>query len=127
MSDSYPDRLELRGMRFSARHGVNADEKVRDQPFEVDLVLIADLGNAAERDDLAATIDYAGLFDLVTSIVTGPSVDLIETLAATIAGRVLHATDPALVGGVEVRVRKPEAPLPGPFDTVEATIVRRRA
>jgi 7,8-dihydroneopterin aldolase/epimerase/oxygenase len=127
MIDRYPDRLELRGMRFSARHGADPDEKERDQPFEVDLVLLADLRNAAERDDLAATIDYAGLFDLVATIMTGPSVDLIETLAATIAGRVLDTTDPALVGGVEVRVRKPAAPLPGPFDTVEATIVRRRA
>jgi dihydroneopterin aldolase len=127
VTDGFPDRLELRGMRFSARHGVNADEKERDQPFEVDLVLLADLSLAAERDDLAATVDYGELFDLVTSIMTGPSVDLIETLAATIASRVLHATDPALVGGVEVRVRKPEALLPGPFETVEATIVRRRA
>jgi dihydroneopterin aldolase len=127
MSHGYPDRLELRGMRFSARHGVNPEEKERDQPFEVDLVLIAALGVAAERDDLAATVDYAGMFDLVTAIVSGPSVDLIETLAARIASRVLDATDPALVDGVEVRVRKPEAPLPGPFETVEVTIERRRA
>jgi dihydroneopterin aldolase len=126
VSDGYPDRLELRGMRFSARHGVHPGEKEREQPFEVDLVLLADLSVGVARDDLAATVDYAGLYDLVTSIVAGPSVDLIETLAASIASRVLDATDPALVGGVEVRVRKPEAPLPGPFDTVEATIVRRR-
>jgi dihydroneopterin aldolase len=39
---------------------------------------------------------------------------------------VLGATDPALVDAVEVRVRKPEAPLGGEFDTVEAAVVRRR-
>lgn len=127
MTEGVPDRLELRGMRFTARHGVNADEKVRAQPFEVDLVLLADLGAAAATDDLAATVDYAAMYDLVAAIVTGPSVDLIEALAGSIARAVLDATDPALVDGVEVRVRKPEAPLPGPFETVQATIVRRRA
>jgi dihydroneopterin aldolase len=126
MSGRYADRLELRGMRFSARHGFNTDEKERAQRFEVDVVLLADLRVPAGRDDLATTVDYASLFELVTSIMTGPSVDLIETLAESISRAVLDATDPALVDGVEVRVRKPEAPLPGPFETVEATIVRRR-
>jgi dihydroneopterin aldolase len=126
VTDRYRDRLELRGMRFSARHGVNPEEKVRAQSFEVDLVVFADLRMGADRDELAATVDYAHLFDLVASIVTGPSVDLIETLAERIAAAVLDATDPALVGGVEVRVRKPEAPLPGPFETVQATMVRGR-
>ena len=127
MTERYADRLELRGMRFSARHGVNADEKERAQPFEVDLVLLADLSVPAAGDELAATVDYSGLYDLVTAILTGPSFDLIEALAGAIARAVLEATDPALVDGVEVRVRKPEAPLPGPLETVQATIVRHRA
>lgn len=127
MSERYPDRLELRGMRFSARHGVHDIEKERPQPFEVDLVLFADLRAGAGADDLAATIDYGRLFDLVDRIVNGPSFDLIEALAEAIAHASLDATDPAIVERVEVRVRKPEAPLPGPFETVEAAVVRRRA
>jgi dihydroneopterin aldolase len=39
---------------------------------------------------------------------------------------VLAGTDPRRVGAVEVRVRKPEAPLPGELDTVEAALLRRR-
>jgi dihydroneopterin aldolase len=39
---------------------------------------------------------------------------------------VLAATEPSVVDAVEVRVRKPEAPLDGAFDTVEAALVRRR-
>ena len=38
----------------------------------------------------------------------------------------LDATDPARVEAVEVRVRKPKAPLGGAFDTVEVTLLRRR-
>jgi len=124
---AFPDRLSLIGMRFEARHGVLAEEKVTSQPFEVDLVLRADLSAAAERDDLAATVDYAALFDLVGGIVAGPSRDLIEALAGSIASAVLAATDPTLVDEVEVRVRKPKAPIDGAFETVEVALTRRRA
>lgn len=123
----FDDRLALRGMRFSGRHGVHLVEKERPQTFEIDLILHADLGRAAISDDLNDTIDYGPLYELVRDIVEGPSVDLIETMAGRIADAALAATDPSLVDAVEVRVRKPEAPLPGDFETVEAAITRRRA
>jgi dihydroneopterin aldolase len=123
---SHPDRLSLLGMRFTARHGVLAHEKVEPQPFEVDLVLHADLSAPAASDALADTVDYAGLHELVGRIVTGPSFDLIEALAGSIASAALEATDPRLVEAVEVRVRKPQAPLDGELETVEVALVRRR-
>lgn len=125
MSD-VPDRLSLIGMRFEGRHGVLPGEKVTPQPFEVDVILHADLEPAARSDALTETVDYAVLFDLVEAIVTGPSFDLIEALAGAIVRAVLAATEPALVNAVEVRVRKPAAPLGGTFDTVEAALLRRR-
>lgn len=123
---AYDDRLTLRNMRFQARHGVLGHEKVDTQPFEVDLVLHADLRDAGRTDALASTVDYAALFVLVEAVVTGPSFDLIEGLAEALARAVLAATDPRLVDAVEVRVRKPEAPIAGELDTVEAALVRRR-
>lgn len=124
--DALPDRLSLLGMRFEGRHGVLPEEQVTAQPFEVDVVLHADLADAAERDDLSATADYAALHELVRAIVEGTSRQLIEALAGSIARAVLAATPPAVVGAVEVRVRKPEAPIDGIFDTVEAMVLRRR-
>jgi 7,8-dihydroneopterin aldolase/epimerase/oxygenase len=124
--NAYPDRLSLLGMRFEARHGVHPEEKVTAQPFEVDLVLRADLAEPAATDTLEATVDYGALYHLVREIVEGPSFDLIEALADAIARVVLAATDPALVDEVEVRVRKPKAPIDGAFDTVEAALIRRR-
>ena len=59
------------------------------------------------------TIDYAALHELVAAIVDRPRFDLIEALAGAIARAVLAATDPALVDAVEVRVRKPDAPIDG--------------
>jgi dihydroneopterin aldolase len=121
----FPDRLSLLGMRYLARHGVEAREKEEPQPFAVDLVLHADLEAAARDDDLAATVDYAALRDLVEAIVTGPSHDLIEALAGAIVRAVLAETDPRIIGAVEVRVRKPRA-LAGDLDGPEVTLVRGR-
>lgn len=127
MSDPrFPDRLSLLGLRYEARHGVHAHEKTDPQPFEVDLILHADLADAARRDELSATVDYAALRDLVDAIVTGPSFDLLEGLAGAVARATLAATDPAIVGGVEVRVRKPAA-LDGDLDGPQITIRRSRS
>jgi dihydroneopterin aldolase len=117
------DRITLRGMRFMGRHGVTPEERAEAQPFEVDLVLRHDLSGAARTDELADTINYVSLFELAREFVEERSFHLIEALAAAIADAVLagHPVD-----DVEVRLRKPKAPLPGAFETVEVRIRRRR-
>lgn len=117
------DRITLRGMQFTGRHGVSDDERAAPQPFEVDLVLRLDLSRPARTDDLADTIDYAALFDLASGIVREGSFHLLEALAAAIADAVL-AEHP--VDDVEVRVRKPKAPLSGALESVEVRVLRRR-
>jgi dihydroneopterin aldolase len=93
------------------------------QPFQVDVILRGDLSRPADSDELGDTVDYAAVFATVQQVVEGQSFRLIEALAGAIADAVLggHPTD-----DVEVRVRKPKAPLPGPFETVEARLRRRR-
>lgn len=117
------DRISVRGMLFLGRHGVTPDERLEPQPFEVDVEMRKDLSRASATDELADTIDYSALFTLVARIVEGQSFRLLEALAATIAEAVLTESDAVQV---EVRVRKPRAPLPGPFETVEVTITRGR-
>lgn len=118
------DRIELRGMRFLGRHGVTLEERMEPQPFEVDVVMWASLVDASTSDDLADTVDYSAVFGVVADIVQGRSFRLIEALAGAIINAVL-ASQPR-VASVEVRVRKPQAPLPGTFDTVEAVLRRDR-
>ena len=122
-----PDRLSLLGMRFVARHGVLPDEKVEPQRFEVDVVLHADLarGRRVRRPGATRSTTRPSTSSWL-AIVTGPRFDLIEALAGAIARAVLAATDPHLVDAVEVRVRKPDAPIDGELDTVEAALFRRR-
>jgi 7,8-dihydroneopterin aldolase/epimerase/oxygenase len=120
------DRIVLAGMVFLARHGVNEWEKVEEQRFEVDVELSVDTKPAAATDDLAKTVDYRGVRETVRSIVEGASVDLIETLAGSIAAKLL-AADP-IVDEVVVRVRKPDVDLGGPLEYagVEVRRVRKR-
>lgn len=120
------DRIVLRGMRFLGRHGVELEERLEPQPIEVDVELELELAAPAASDELNDTIDYAVLFGLVGGIVEGQSFRLLEALAGTIAGAVVdaHGTDDPRLEAVTVRVRKPQAPLPGDFETVEVAIRR---
>ena len=117
------DRITLRGMRFMGRHGVTPEERAEPQPIEVDVVMRLDLTRAAASDELADTVDYSAVFGLTRRIVEGRSFGLLEAIAAAIADGVL-ATFP--VDEVEARVRKPKAPLPGAFETVEVRLSRSR-
>jgi dihydroneopterin aldolase len=116
-----PDAITLRGMRFLGRHGATLEERMEPQPIEVDVVLRADLHAPAASDELADTIDYGAVFRLVAEIVEQRSFRLLEALAGAIADQIL-ATHP--VPQLTVRVRKPKAPLPGAFETVEVELRR---
>jgi 7,8-dihydroneopterin aldolase/epimerase/oxygenase len=118
------DQITLRGMRFLGRHGVSLAERMEPQPFEVDLVLELDLSRPAASDELADTVDYAAAYEIVRGIVEERSFRLIEALAGAIAEAVLATFK---VDEVEVAVRKPKAPLPGAFETVEAKLRRGRS
>jgi dihydroneopterin aldolase len=118
------DRIVLAGMVFLARHGVNDWEKLEEQRFEVDVELAVDTRPAAASDDLAKTVDYRGVRETVRSIVEGASVDLIETLAGSIAANLLAANP--IVDDVVVRVRKPDVDLGGPLDYAGVEVRRGR-
>jgi dihydroneopterin aldolase len=118
------DRIVLAGMTFEARHGVNDWEKTDAQRFEVDVELALSTRRAGASDDLGRTVDYRGVYDAVRRVVEGPPVNLIETLAESIARAVL-ATD-RKVRKVVVRVRKPDVRLGGPLAHAAVHVVRAR-
>lgn len=122
------DRLSLQGMTFWGYTGVHPEERERGQQFEVDVDLSLDLSRAAETDDLATTVDYGTVFTRVRDLVEQRRFQLIEALAGAVAKAVLEApeTRAAGVAAVTVRVRKPQAPLPGVFETVEVELRREQ-
>ena len=109
-------------MAFQGRHGARAHEREQAQEFKVDLEVECDVDKPAESDDLADTVDYTRLRAIVREIVEGPHVNLIETLATKIAGRVLEEHG---VTSVSVRVAK-RPPSMQPIDFAAVHIKRTR-
>ncbi|HEY1466150.1 MAG TPA: dihydroneopterin aldolase [Acidimicrobiales bacterium] len=119
------DRIEIRGLRLLGTHGVLPEERTRPQPFEVDADLVVSLVAAGSSDDLADTVDYAGVVDRIAAVVEGAtSFLLLEALAAAVVDEVL-ATD-GRVQAVTLSLRKLQPPLPADLSTVGVRMTRSR-
>lgn len=117
------DRIVLTGLRVRGSHGVFGYEKRDGQEFVVDLTLWADLSVAGRSDDLTDTLDYGTLAQTAADVISGPSLNLIEAVAARIAERILESQ---AIEQVEVTVHKPSAPIPLDFADVAVRIRRTR-
>jgi dihydroneopterin aldolase len=118
-----PDKVLLHGAHFFARHGVSDEERRIGGRFVVDVELVCDLARAGKSDQLTDTISYAQLHDVLREIVEGESFQLVETLAETIAQKILGVF-PA--DAVTVRVKKQPPPIEGIVDFAGVEIYRER-
>lgn len=109
--------IALKGLGALANHGVYDFERDRNQRFSADIVMWVETAGTA--DDIAATVSYADIADEAMAVLAGTAVDLIETLAETIASRVMGHEG---VVGTEVTVHKPDAPIDHPFADVSVTV-----
>lgn len=96
-------RIVVSGVAASGRHGVAPFERERPTQLLVDAVVRVDLSKAVESDDLESTIDYTTIVDEIRRITSASCFALIETLAFTIARRLID------LGALKamVRVSKP--------------------
>ena len=117
------DRIELKGISAHGHHGVLDFEKADGQEFVVDVALEVDLRRPGRSDVLSHTVNYAEVAADVVSLITGPSLDLIEALADRIAQAALHRP---LVQAVEVTVHKPQAPVGVTVGDVRVVVERHR-
>jgi len=117
------DRIELRGLVASGICGALPEEKVRAQPLEVDLDVVADLAAAGASDELADTLDYGAIAHAVHEVITTERFVLLERLAQRLADVVLE--DPRAVA-VTVSVRKQRPPVPQVMATSGVRITRTR-
>ncbi len=117
-----PDRIRLTGLQLYACHGVDPAERRLGQRFEVDVELTLDLAPAGRTDDLAATVNYQAVYNVVRDAMDPPCL-LLEAVAERIAGRILTGFP---VDTVTVRVRKPSVPIGGVLRHAEVEICRAR-
>ena len=104
------DRILLEGILCYGHHGVAPEEKKLGQRFVVDLEVERELRQAGRSDELADTVDYRIAHCIVREVLEGPSRNLLENLAETIASRILREL-PA--EAVRVRIKKPGVPIEG--------------
>lgn len=118
------DKILLDGMTFYGYHGVFKEENKLGQRFIVDAELFLNLCEAGKSDNLELSVSYADVFELIKSIVEGEPFKLIEALAEKISSSIL--TDYSDIKKVKIRIRKPEAPVPGVYNYFGVEIERER-
>lgn len=79
----------LRSLRFHAFHGVEAQERLVGNDYEISLRLKADVSRAVESDKVTDTINYAEVYQLVAKTMSEP-VDLVEHLAGVVGERLFQ-------------------------------------
>ncbi|MCY3634576.1 MAG: dihydroneopterin aldolase [bacterium] len=118
------DCLRLKGLRVTALCGALAEERVRAQPFELDVDIGADLAPSGGSDDLGDTIDYGEVCAAVCAAAEGEQFTLMEAMAQRVAEVCLNADQRAQWVTVEVRKLRP--PVPQQLSTSGVRITRHR-
>jgi len=111
------DKLTLNGLRYHARHGYYEEEREQGNEFEVDLIFSLNLKPAGRKDYLSKTVNYEEAETIVQTVMEGPPVKLIETLAVKIGEALFDAF--GNVKQLEVRLRKLNPPLKRPANYSE--------
>ncbi|MDE5952040.1 MAG: 2-amino-4-hydroxy-6-hydroxymethyldihydropteridine diphosphokinase [Acetatifactor sp.] len=116
------DEIRIDNLEVFARHGVFPEEKKAGQTFYVNLVLYTNTRRAGRQDELSLSTDYGAVCHLVTKWMQEHTCDLIETVAENVAEQILLRYP--LVHAVDVEIRKPQAPIGLPFESVSVKIHR---
>ena len=118
------DQILLTGMEFFGHHGCSEEERQRGQVFRVDAELSLDLSLSGKSDKISDTVDYVQVFNEIRSIVSGEPKNLIETVAESIADKLLSRF--VKLETVKITIYKPSPPIVGVFDSAAVSITRSR-
>jgi dihydroneopterin aldolase len=111
--------IRIQGMKFYAYHGYYPEERVKGGWYLVDVLLEAEVTDAALHDDIEGTVNYEQIYRLVSSQMQIP-VSLIEHLAQRIVNSISSAF-PHL-NRLEVTVKKLQPPIGGECKWVSITL-----
>lgn len=100
------DLIHLYEVPLQCHIGCTADERVKAQELIADITVEADIRPAAQSDNIALTINYVALLDLVEQIATAREYALVETLVETLAKQIVERFP---VESVRILMRKPGA------------------
>ncbi len=117
-------RLEIKDLQFRSRHGYHDFERETGNLFSVDVCFETDLAKAGASDRLEDALDYSRACSIISDIMNGPSVHLIEHLLHLIGHRLFDEFPGAY--RIEVILRKHQPPLPERCSWVEVSETWKR-
>lgn len=116
------DQIRIDNLQIFAHHGVYPEETEKGQNFYVSAVLAADTRNAGKTDDLEYSTNYGEVCRFLNRFLTENTFRLIETAAERSAEELLLRFP--RIRSLTLELRKPEAPIPLPFESVSVKITR---
>lgn len=116
------DEIRIDNLEVYAHHGVFPEENEKGQSFYVNMVLYLDTREAGKQDELTLSTHYGEVCHFVTGWMQEHTYKLIETVAENVTREVLLQFP--LIQAMDVEIRKPEAPIGLPFESVSVKIRR---
>lgn len=118
------DKIQIKGLKLFAYHGVNTEEKEQGQNFIFDIDLYVNLNKPCASDNVNDTVSYAKVVKTVRRVFTEKKYDLLEKCAQVVSDAIFN--EYSEVQKVEITLKKPEAPVSAEFEYMAVNIVRTR-
>lgn len=116
------DEIRIRELQIFAHHGVFDFETKNGQNFYVNAILYTDTKKAGKTDELSDSTNYGEVCQFLHEFLTEHTYKLLEAAVEQAAAELLRCFP--LIHGVELELRKPEAPISLPFESVSVCIRR---
>ena len=116
------DEIVIENLKCFAYHGVLENEKKEGQDFYVSLKMYLDTSMAGNTDDLEKSVDYSAVAAFINDWMKNNTYELIETVANKLVKDIL--LEFPLCENAEITIKKPNAPIPLPFENVWVNIKR---
>jgi len=100
------DKIIIKDLLLRGIIGINPEERVKAQDILINMVIYADIRQAADSDAIEDAVDYKSITKRVISHVEASSDFLVEKLVTDLARIIITEFD---VAKVQVRVEKPGA------------------
>ncbi len=116
------EKIIISEIKVFAYHGCLKEEKKIGTNYIADIVLEADLKEAAKKDDIQKTIDYTDVIKVVSQTIKKPQF-LIETVANKIADNLLKKFNS--IQKIEVSLKKTAPPVKGEVKSVGVIVSKQ--
>lgn len=116
------DEIRIENLEVYAYHGVYENEQAEGQTFFVNVTLYSNTYKAGMKDELELATDYGQVCVFISNWMKEHRHNLLEAVAERLSQAILIQFP--LVQELDLEIRKPEAPIPLPFESVSVKIHR---